>query len=349
MNSGTYTNYTEWLEWSWFKYETLKSFHWDNPWILYFILFIPVLFFTRWLFHFKSRQKFKVALYSNEVKGKSIVQLIRLIPYSVEVLILTLFIIALARPQRMILENHNQQQGIDILIALDISESMQLQDLKPTRLVSAKKLLTQFVDQRTTDRMGIVLFAGDAYTYCPVTYDHDLLKVKIDNIRSSLIANQGTAIGMAIGVATNRLQSSTAQSKVILLISDGDNTAGVLEPNIAAQLAKEYQIKIYSISIGKQGKTTLSSNQDQQVISPPDDKMLREVSRLTNGQFFKANNNKDFEKCLNELNHLEKSTIQKNNQYEYEDVYRVYLFWGIVLFIVLSFMRITFLNNFLED
>lgn len=342
----------EWLSLEWFKWDTIKYFHWENPLFLYIIPLIPTLYFLRWLFHFRFRQKFQIALYSNEVKSKGIIQLLRLIPFSIGGICLGFFIVALARPQKEIVHKQQWSEGVDILMAVDISESMRLKDVQPDRLASSKEVLENFIDKRPFDRFGIVLFAGEAYTYCPLTTDHNMVKKMLRKTHTDLINNQGTAIGTAIGVGINRLIQSENKSKVMILITDGENTTGVLDPSVAAKLAYEKGIKIYTFSVGKEGSVAYGTNatgQTQYAYTQPDDRGLKEIAQITGGKFYKATNKRSLSDFFQNLDSLEKSEIQTVSGQAYQDVYRIYLYWGLVFFIFWTALRSSFLNNYLED
>jgi Ca-activated chloride channel family protein len=342
----------EWLSIKWFQWSTVKTFHWENPLLLYTIALIPALYFLRWLFHFRFRQKLQIALYSNDVKSKGIIQLLRLIPFTIGGIALAFFIIALARPQQENITKRQWSEGIDILMVLDISESMKLKDMHPDRLESSKEVMTQFIEKRPFDRFGLIIFAGDAYTYCPLTADHSMIKKMLASTNTNMIKNQGTAIGVAVGVGINRLIQSSSKSKVMLLISDGENTSGVLDPSVAAKLAYEKNIKIYSFSVGKEGSVAFGQNNKGQTLyaySQPDDKTLKEIADITGGRFYKVTSKKIFTSFLQELDALEKSDITTWSGSGYEDLYRIYLYWGIIFFLLWNAMRFTFLNNYLED
>ena len=342
----------DWFSIEWFQWSTVKYFHWDNPLFLYTLPLIPVFYFLRWLFHFRFRQKFQIALYSNNVKSENIIQLLRLIPFTIGGICLGLIIIALARPQKEIIHQQQWSEGIDILMVLDVSESMKLKDVQPNRLELSKEVLENFMNKRPYDRFGLVVFAGDAYTYCPLTTDHKMAKKILRSASTDLISNQGTAMGVAIGVGINRLLQSDNKSKVIIMVSDGENTSGVLDPIVAAKLAYEKKIKIYTFSIGKEGSVAYGTNTTGQTVyaySQPDDKSLKEIANITGGKFYKATNKKALASFFHQLDGLEKSEIKTLSGQGYQDVYRMYLYWALVFFLLLTGLRSTFLNNYLED
>ncbi len=345
------SDYLEWFSIHWFQWSTIEQYHWENPLFLYTLPLIPGLYFIRWMFQFQFRQKFQIALYSNDVKSKNIFQLLRLIPFTVAGICLGFFIIALARPQQEILQQQ-WSEGIDILMVLDISESMKLKDVQPNRLESSKEVLESFIDKRTFDRLGLVVFAGDAYTYCPLTTDHSMLKKILRSTTTDLISNQGTAMGVAIGVGINRLLQSENKSKVMIMISDGENTSGILDPNVAAKLAYEKGIKIYTFSVGKEGSVAYETSKAGQTVyaySQPDDRSLKEIAEITGGKFYKATNKKNLSSFFHNLDSIEKADIKTLSGQGFQDVYRIYLYWGLLFFVIWTAMRASFLNNYLED
>ena len=194
-----------------------------------------------------------IALPKEQVKWTPTV-LLRHLPNILIALVFALLLVALARPQKTNEKVEQWTEGIDIMLVIDISESMQIEDFKPNRLEAAKDVAQQFIDGRFQDRIGIVIFSGDAYSLSPLTTDYNLLKAYLRDIDFSMIENRGTAIGSALAVGTNRMRESEAESKVLILLSDGDNTAGNIDPITAAELANAYNIKLYTIAVGKEGR-----------------------------------------------------------------------------------------------
>src|SRR5689334_14081120 len=243
---------TPWYSLDWFSWSTLNSFSWEQKTMLYFLLAVPVLFALRWILRFNFNQKLPVAITQKEAKT-SFVNYIRLIPEFVLMLVLCLLIMGLARPQKTNEKVEQWTEGIDIMIAIDISQSMQIEDFTPNRLEAAKRVAQNFIDGRIQDRIGLVIFSGDAFSLAPLTTDYDLLKSYLKDISFEMIESKGTAIGSAMAVVTNRMSESETKSKVCILLSDGDNTAGNIDPITAAELAAAYGIKVYTIVVGKEG------------------------------------------------------------------------------------------------
>lgn len=342
----------EWLSWEWFTPEVLRNFHWENQLFLLLIPAVPLLFIVRWLFNFAVREKFDVALPISETRRWNFIQLLRLIPISLQLFCIVFALMALARPQSVKERIDQFSEGINILLVMDISESMQLEDLHPNRLEAAREVARKFVKGRNDDRIGIVVFAGDAYSLSPLTNDHELVNSYLSELNSGMIENSGTAIGTAIGVSINRLNESETGSKVMILMSDGENTAGILDPSTAAKLAYAYNIKIYTIGIGKEGEVSFgrdSTGKVQTVKSHLDETLLRKIAELTKGDYFRATNSSTLNDVFLTINKLEKGKIKESRYKDTLDYYQIYLNWSIVLFLCWMLLKNTFLNNFLED
>ena len=238
------------------------------------------------------------------------------------------------------------------MLVVDISESMQIEDFSPNRLESAKSVAKKFIDGRFQDRIGLVVFSGESYSRCPLTSDYSLLKKYIDEINFDLISTRGTAIGSAIAIATNRMRESKSKTKILILLSDGDNTAGNIDPKTASEIAKAYGIKIYSIAIGKNGKVPFGKDyfgRPRYVENSLDEKNLRDIAKTTEGKFYRASNNKSLENIFNEIDEFEKSEIKENRYKNTVDFYQYYLLWAIIFILLFIFIKSTYLNNILKD
>jgi Ca-activated chloride channel family protein len=207
-------------------------------------------------------------------------------------------------------------EGIDITIALDISTSMLAEDFKPNRLEAAKKAATEFINARINDRIGLVVFSSTSFTQCPITFDHDVLKNLFKSVKSGMIED-GTAIGMGLATAVDRLKDSKAKSKVIILLTDGINNTGIVAPLTAAEIAKTYGVRVYTIGVGTKGKApypmqtpfgTQYVNVDVQI----DEDVLRKIASTTNGKYFRAVGNKALENIYKEIDKLEKTKIDES-------------------------------------
>ncbi|MCG8391225.1 MAG: VWA domain-containing protein [Cytophagales bacterium] len=340
-----------WYALDWFNPAVLNNFTWEFSLALFGLLLIPVFILARWILRFYMNQKLPIALMKSQVSANPI-NLIRLVPDLLLALVFALVIIALARPQKTNEKVVQWTEGIDIMLVVDISQSMQIEDFKPNRLEAAKKVAEEFIDGRFQDRIGIVIFSGDAYSLSPLTTDYDLLKSYIKDIEFEMIENRGTAIGSALAVATNRMRESDSKSKVLILLSDGDNTAGNIDPITAAKLATAYDIKMYSIAIGKEGKVPFGKDffgRPRMVDNTMDETTLREIAKIGEGEFFRVGDNKALENVFKLIDTYEKAEIQETRYKDTEDFYRNYLYWALVLFMLWMLTKSTFITNVLQD
>ncbi len=338
----------DWLSLNWFTISKLRSFHWDNVYFLYGIIGIPIVMWLRGVFHGRG-QKLNMVLVSKDTYSDWTAVLRWLFPISI-FLSIALMLMALARPQivRDIVEQ--DAEAIDIMLAVDVSESMLEKDLSPNRLVAAKTVAANFVKGRLQDRIGLVIFAGEAFTLCPITTDYDLLYAFLDDISNRSINTSGTAIGSALAVSINRLRESKARSKVIVLLSDGENTAGNLDPITAAKLAQAFGIKVYAIVVGKaQSSLSQTDSTGNMTQNLSDEGTLQKIAATTNGQFFRATNNATLSQVFAQIDQLEKVKIKTRGYQEVQDYYRIYLYWAIVLLLFALLLKIAFVANVLED
>jgi Ca-activated chloride channel family protein len=351
MLEQLYRSPWEFLSWEWFSPLTFFAFEWQNAPYLLLIFAIPLIFAVRWLGNWQTRQKLEVALRSPQLVWQP-VSLLRYISYLVISLTLFFLLIALARPQKSNIQVEQTSDGIDILLLLDVSESMRLEDLLPNRLEAAKRVAIDFIGGRIFDRIGVVVFSGEAYSLTPLTTDYEMLKEYIAEVQYGLISEGGTAIGNALGVATNRLQESSSKTKVIILISDGDNTGGSLDPITAAQLAAYYNIKIYSIVIGTEGEvpfTDYETGAKKMFKNTINESVLREISRIGEGKFYRTPNFQALQEVFKNINQYEKSKIIEVKFKTTRDYYHIYLIWGMIFLLLWLFLKSSFLSNVLED
>lgn len=245
-------------------------------------------------------------------------------------------ILALARPQFIKEGKIVKKDGIDIAIALDLSKSMEARDFNPNRLEKSKELLNGFIDKRPNDRLSLVVFGGEAYTKVPLTFDHSVLKNMITDITTDdITSNNRTAIGMGLGVALNRLKDSDSKSKVVILMTDGENNSGEMSPIGAAEIAKELGIKVYTIGIGAReiavpGFFGTSYIENREL----DENLLNAIAEKTNGKYFRASDSKEFQNIFNEINNLEKSKIDSRSVYDITEYFEELLKIALVLLLL---------------
>ncbi|MBB6327294.1 Ca-activated chloride channel family protein [Algoriphagus iocasae] len=341
----------EFFSMSWFLPETFQTYEWANLWALNLLWIIPALMLFRKFVKFLKNPVLELSLPKRAAKNNPWTYL-RLIPTGFFFLSVVMIVIALARPQRSNERVEQFTEGIDIVLVMDISESMDLQDFTPNRLEAAKATAVDFINGRFGDRIGMVVFAGEAYSLAPLTNDYKLLTELINDISFNMMEAKGTAIGSAIASATNRMKESESASKVLILLSDGESNAGNVDPLFAAELASALDIKIYTIAVGKDGMVPYGTDffgRPQMVESYLDETTLREIAKIGNGEFFRAADGGTLNNIFERIDTLEKAEILENRYKETSDYYRIYLFWAMLLFFVWLLLKSSFLNNFLLD
>ena len=342
---------SNWFSFSWFYPSTFQNFTWEYNFFLMFLLAIPVLFILRWLFNIRLKQKLTIALPEGKIKS-DFISILRIIPDILFAMMIALLIVVLARPQTSNEKVEQWTEGIDIMLVVDISRSMTIQDFRQNRLEAAKRVAKNFIAGRFQDRIGIVIFSGDAYSLAPLTTDYKLLNSYIDEINFDKIEASGTAIGSALAVATNRMRESDSKSKVIILLSDGDNTAGNIDPITAAEISFAYDIKIYTIGIGKEGKVPTGKNVFGQTVysdNTLDETTLRRIAEIGEGHFYRASDNRALEDVFKLIDRYEKAEIKENRFKDTTDYYQVYLKWAILIFLIWIALKSTFISNILKD
>lgn len=340
-----------WYSLEWYQPSTLTGFSWEHPEFLYFLLAVPLIFIARWVLRFYFNQKLAVAVSQRDL-STSPLNLVRMIPEFLMMIAMMLIVTALARPQKTNEKVEQWTEGIDIMIALDISQSMQIEDFSPNRLQAAKRVALDFIQGRVQDRIGIVVFSGDAFSLAPLTTDYDLLRSYINEINFEMIENRGTAIGSAMAVVTNRMRESESKSKVCILLSDGDNTAGNIDPITAVELASAYNIKVYTIVVGKEGLVPYGKDffgRPNMIENTVDETTLRKMADIGGGQFFRATDNQALVQVFEKINQYEKAEIKETRFKDTSDYYFIYLQWAICFFLLWLALKSTFVTNVLQD
>lgn len=305
-------------------------FKFNNP---YFFILIP---FIIYLFFRKEKSKGIKVPSIQGIKKYSLNSKKYLIGKYFILISCILMVIGLARPQR-ISDKKIKKDGIDIVVALDLSKSMLQEDFNPNRLEKSKELLSKFISQRVNDRMGLVIFGGDAYTKIPLTFDNSMLKEVVEKIKvDDITSNNRTAIGMGVGVAINRLKESESKSKVIILMTDGENNYGELSPIDATKLAKELGIKIYTIGIGAYERNVPSFFGVMRKVKniELDENLLTKMAEETNGKYFRASDEKSFEEIFSEINKLEKTEIEKQDFVQKEELYMSFVKASLIFLLI---------------
>jgi Ca-activated chloride channel family protein len=320
----------------------LKEVSFLNPEFFWLFLLLPAAI----LWHIWKRKQLSATLKISSVKGykaqKSLVAKLKPYLFVLRLLALSSLIIALARPRKVDISSQTKStKGIDIVMAMDVSGSMLAKDLKPNRMEALKKVATRFVEGRPNDRIGIVVYAAEAYTKTPVTSDKAVVQEALRGIKYDNVIQDGTGIGMGLTTAVNRLKDSKAKSKVIILLTDGVNNAGFIEPETASQIAKEYGIKVYTIGIGTNGNAMFpyayAPNGGFLFKMMPveiDVNLLQAIARNTGGKYYRANSNDKLESIYNEINKLETTEIQELKFYDYEEKYRLFVWIALGLVLI---------------
>ena len=340
-----------WYSLSWFYPSTLQGFTWENILFLYGILAVPLVFIARWTFRYFFNQKLPVALVKSDLTTSPLT-FIRFIPELLLAIVMILILVALARPQKTNEKVEQWTEGIDIMLAVDISQSMQIEDFRPNRLEAAKNVARDFIKGRLQDRIGIVVFSGDAFSLAPLTTDYDLLNTYLNDISFEMIESRGTAIGSALAVVTNRMRESESKSKVCILLSDGDNTAGNIDPITAAELAAAYDIRIYTIIVGQEGMVPFGKDyfgRPNMVENTIDETTMRKIAKIGSGEFFRVADNEALKNVFNRIDQYEKAEIKETRFKDTADYYYIYLKWAVIFFLLWLLLKSTFLSNVLQD
>ncbi|AUD05126.1 VWA domain-containing protein [Spirosoma pollinicola] len=356
-----------WYSLHWFSPAQWQQFQLAQPLALWLIPAILILFFLRYYLYRHAQQRLNMSLgqlNSPRVRGgrgqtgRSWLSIGRyLLPISVFAG-MTCLLVALARPQIIREQRNEQSEGIDIMLAMDVSESMSETDLQPTRLAVARRVAQTFVNNRKNDRIGLVVFAGEAFSLCPLTTDYGLVKQYLSDLNDHMIRTSGTAIGDALARCINRMRdravvsadttqreaeaTNVDRTKVIILLSDGDNTAGNLDPITAAKLAKAFGIRIYTIAVGRPVASTANA-------ATVDEGVLKTIATLANGSFFRATDARRLQAIFAQISRLEKAPIRVLVYEDVQDYYRIYIYWGISFLLIALGLKNTIFGNVLED
>ena len=292
----------------------MSNYTFVNPEFFY-LLILPLVIIIWYAFKHKTISAVIVFSTTDSItKTPTLKQRLRHIPYICKVIASILLIIALARPQSSTNWEESTTEGIDIVLTMDISGSMLAQDLKPNRLEASKNVAMDFISKRKNDRVGLVIFSGESFTQCPLTTDHNVLINLFKDVKSGMV-DDGTAIGMGLATAVNRLKDSEAISKVIILLTDGVNNSGMIPPLTAAEIAEKFGIRVYTIGVGTEGFApypfqTPFGIQYQDVEVKIDEKTLQDIAILTDGKYFRATNNNSLKEIYKDIDSLEKSKIE---------------------------------------
>jgi Ca-activated chloride channel family protein len=312
-----------------------------NPEFLWLLLLIPVIIFFMYYFRFKKVSNLKISSFDN-FKTKSFKSKLYPLMNTLRIISIALVIIALSRPQEISNSSRTKtSSGIDIVIAVDISSSMLAQDLKPNRLEALKSVASEFINDRINDRIGLVIYAGESYTKTPVTSDKEVVINSLTEISFDGIIDDGTAIGMGLATSVNRLKDSKAKSKVIILLTDGVNNSGFIDPSTAADLASTYGIGLGTngnarapVALNPNGSFRFGITKVE-----IDEDLLNEVADKTGGKYFRATDNRKLEEIYEEINKLEKTEVEEIKYSDIDEKYRPFALLAFVLISLELFLK----------
>mgnify|MGYP005840410635 CR=1 FL=1 len=331
----------------------MMPYEFKNPELLWLLVLVPLLGF--WLFYKLRRSRpelqFPASDFLSGLAQNNGARLIWLLP-ALRVTTLALLIIALARPRTSEQNVRSRsERGVDIMMAVDISTSMLARDFKPNRLEATKEVVRQFVKDRRSDRVGLVLYAGESFTKIPLTADQNMLLQSVDEIKSQIIKD-GTAIGMGLATAVKRLKKSEAKSKIVILLSDGENNAGNIDPLTAAMLAQEFNIKVYTIGVGSDGMAPMPVARDfngdlvfRKMQVNIDEELLRQIAAETGGKYFRATNAEKLQKIYEEIDQMEKSNISEIKYTTFDEKFALFALPALLLFGLELLLRYTVLKG----
>ena len=324
-----------------------ENIEFANPKLLWLLLLVPLAI----IWYILRHKKQEAAVTFSDLKGmtklpKTAKGIMRHLLFALKMAALALLIVAIARPQSSSTNSTSNIEGIDIVMAMDVSGSMLARDLKPDRLTAAKNVASDFVKDRPGDRMGLVIFSGETFTQVPLTTDHGVMLNMLAEMKNGLI-DDGTAIGDGLATAISRLKDIEAVSKVVILLTDGMNNAGSVDPYTAAEIAKLYGIRVYTIGVGTYG-TAPYPVQDffgrtvmQQIKVEIDEKLLTTIANSTGGKYFRANNNKKLDEIYQEIDKLERSKIEVTEFRRLHEEFYPLVAWAIVLLLLEFLLRKT--------
>tara|TARA_Y100000996_G_scaffold396591_1_gene362840 strand:+ start:789 stop:1790 length:1002 start_codon:yes stop_codon:yes gene_type:complete len=331
----------------------LENISFLNPEFFWFFTLFPLLIV--WELYTNKIKQAHLQLSSIKALNKKTFRIyLHPILFILRLISLSLIIVGLARPQTSEVSIKSKtNKGIDIVMSIDVSSSMLAQDLKPNRLSALKRVASDFVDDRISDRIGLVIYAGESYTLTPITSDKNIIKNSLSEIQYQGLIEDGTAIGMGLATSVNRLKDSKAKSKVIILLTDGVNNSGFIDPKIASELASEYEIKTYTIGLGSNGMARapigiLPNGNFQYGMTKVeiDEKLLRSIADLTGGKYFRATDNNKLEEIYSVINKLEKTEIEEFKYTNYNEKYRSFIYIAFLLIVFEYILRNTLFRSF---
>lgn len=314
-----------------------RSMQFQNPDILYLLVVIPLII-AYYIFVNRRRAAMRVSTLGGERMPRTLRYWLRDLPMVLRLSALAVLIVALARPVEAHSSSESSTEGIDIVLAMDISGSMLAKDFEPDRITASKHLVSEFAAERIGDRISVVAFAGEAFTQCPLTSDKASVGTMLSRLRSGVV-DDGTAIGNGLATAINRLRESGAKSKVVVLLTDGVNNRGQISPIMAAEIARDMGIKVYTIGVGTKGQAPMPAvdmfgNQTYVMADVEiDEELLRKIANTTGGEYFRAVDNEALKQIYSQIDEMEKSEVQITHYTSYEELYLGWLLLGLLLLV----------------
>ncbi|MCB9034246.1 MAG: VWA domain-containing protein [Chitinophagales bacterium] len=321
-----------------------------HPQYFYLLILLPLLVY--W-YYFRKSNYYPSFNVSHDVVAKKYttlkIKLFKFLPI-LRIVAFIFIVVALARPQSEMSNSEINTEGIDIVLALDISSSMNARDFKPDRLEAAKSVAMQFIKDRPNDRIGLVVFAGESFTQCPITIDHQILLNLFKDIKNGMVED-GTAIGMGLATAVARLKESKSKTKIVILMTDGVNNTGYIDPESAIKIAKSFNIRVYTIGIGKNGTApypVVDQNGNTYFQNMPveiDTKLLQRIANQTGGVYFRATGNAKLENIYQQIDQLEKSKIKIANYHQKKERFHVFALIALLILLTEIILRNTYLKS----
>lgn len=332
----------------------LGNYDYVNPEFFWLLLVLPLLI----LWSVFKRKQQVTTLQISSLKGfqdTTLLPKLKPLLLVLRLLAIAAIIVALARPRTVDVSSKTKtNKGIDIVMAIDISGSMLAKDLKPNRLNALKEVAGDFIKGRPNDRIGLVLYAGESYTKNPITSDKSIVLGSLSEVEYDNRISDGTAIGMGLATAVNRLKDSKAKSKVIILLTDGVNNSGTIDPKIASELALNFGIKVYTIGLGTNGMalSPIGIRPNGRFVFDKvkveiDEKLLKEIAKKTSGKYFRATDNKKLKEIYSAINKLEKTEVEEFKFYNYDEKFRIFALFGIGLFLLELVLKHTLFRSFI--
>ncbi len=330
-------------------FDYLDNITFGQPWFFALLVLVPVL--ITWYVTKNNKRQGAILISDTSAKGLTNWKTsLRHLPFVLRLLAIVFIITALARPQTIYEEQNAEGEGVDIVLCIDVSGSMTAQDLTPNRLEAAKNVAIDFVNKRITDRIGVVIFSGESFTQCPLTTDHGVLISAIESIRNGLLED-GTAIGSGLGTSVDRLRTSKSKSKVVILLTDGENNGGLIDPETAKEIAKAFQVKVYTIGVGTDGYAPQPVNTPMGIVMQQgkvsiDEKLLKSIALQTGGKYFRAKDNEGLVGIYDEINNLEKSKVEISTRTRYTERFFPFVIAALALLFFEILLKFTVFRKF---